>query len=175
MDCTLFFSEILEYSRKFYRKFMFGSFFCRSYPPSINRTHVCLIPKNPNASSLRDFRSISLCNTTYKIITKIIASRLKPILNNIIRPYQSRFLQNRQTSNNVIFVQELVSYIAKKKKGKTGHMLLKIDLEKAFNRFEWSFIFWTLHYFANHPKLINLIMSCQRNCYPCKWKDSPII
>lgn len=45
-------------------------------PEEINRTHLCLIPKNNNASNIKDFRPISLCNTTCKIITKIIARRL---------------------------------------------------------------------------------------------------
>lgn len=99
-------------------------------PLNINRTHVCLIPKKPNTLSLKDFRPISLCNTTYKIITKIIALRLKSLLNDIIGPYQSSFLQNRQISDNAIVAQELVSFLGKTKKEKTGHILLKSISQK---------------------------------------------
>lgn len=100
-------------------------------PKELNRTYICLIPKNRNASTLKEYRLISLCNTTYKIITKIITSRLCPIMERFIEPYQSSSLANRQTSDNAIIVQEVVSYL-QNRKGKKAHMLLKLDLEKAF-------------------------------------------
>lgn len=45
-------------------------------------------------------------------------------------------------------------------KGKKGNLLLKIDLEKAFDKIEWSFIWNTLHYFNSPQNIINRIMSC---------------
>lgn len=64
-------------------------------PDQINETHICLIPKKKEAKELRDFRPISLCNTTYKIITKILISSLKNMINQIIGPCQVSFLENR--------------------------------------------------------------------------------
>ena len=49
-------------------------------PASFNSTFIALIPKSDNATSLNDFRPISLCNCVYKIISKVIALRLKTIL-----------------------------------------------------------------------------------------------
>ena len=49
-------------------------------PTSFNSTFIALIPKSDNALSLNDFRPISLCNCVYKIISKVIAIRLKAIL-----------------------------------------------------------------------------------------------
>ena len=51
---------------------------------ALNSTFLALIPKKQNPSSFEEFRPISCCNEVYKIITKIIAQRLKPILSNII-------------------------------------------------------------------------------------------
>lgn len=47
---------------------------------AINSTFLVLIPKNKGGVSFEDFRPISLCNTIYKIVSKIIAERLKGIL-----------------------------------------------------------------------------------------------
>ena len=51
---------------------------------SINHTFITLIPKVNNLESMTEFRPISLCNVIYKILSKVIANRLKPILNSII-------------------------------------------------------------------------------------------
>lgn len=54
--------------------------------PAINTTYICLIPKHKHAATISQYRAISLCNTIYRIITKIIVNRLKPILEHIIHP-----------------------------------------------------------------------------------------
>jgi hypothetical protein len=58
----------------------------------LNFTYLALIPKNNNPSCVSDFRSISLCNVLYKIISKVLVIRLKVILLDIISPTQSAFI-----------------------------------------------------------------------------------
>ncbi|KAK3218500.1 hypothetical protein Dsin_012470, partial [Dipteronia sinensis] len=57
----------------------------------VNAIILALVHKVPNPSKMKDFRSISCCNTLYKIIAKIIANRIKPCLPDIISPSQSGF------------------------------------------------------------------------------------
>jgi len=63
---------------------------------AINSTFIALIPKSDNPLTLNDVRPISLCNYKYKIISKIIANRLHPILSAHISSEQFAFLQDRQ-------------------------------------------------------------------------------
>ncbi|KAH0639748.1 hypothetical protein KY285_036334 [Solanum tuberosum] len=70
----------------------------------INSTHLCLIYKCKNATSLKNFCPISLCNTSYKIITKTISRRLRPFMNKLIDPCQTSFLKNRQVVDNTIII-----------------------------------------------------------------------
>ena len=64
-------------------------------PASFNSTFIALIPKSDNATSLNDFRPISLCNCVYKIISKVIALRLKTILSAHVSAEQFGFLEGR--------------------------------------------------------------------------------
>lgn len=124
---------------------------------SINATHNYLIPKYSDAQSLKNYRPMSLCNTSYKIITKMISTLLRPIMEKIIGPCQTSFLKNRQAIDNAIIVQEIISKFRKTKE-KIGNSIMKIDLEKAFDKLEWSFIRNTLIYFNFCSRIINLIM-----------------
>ena len=58
-------------------------------PPQLNRMHIALIPKVNNPKCVTDFIPISLCNVLYKLISKVLADRLKKILPDIISPTQS--------------------------------------------------------------------------------------
>ena len=58
-----------------------------------NSTFLSLIPKEVNPSSFDMFRPISLCNASYKIIAKLLANRLKPMLGKLISPLQGDLLK----------------------------------------------------------------------------------
>lgn len=113
------------------------------------KTLIYLIPKNKDTSSLKNFRPIGLCNTSYKLVTKIIINRNKPFLRSIIGYTQTNFLIGRRTLDNATIMQEFITYFGKIKGKKVG-MMLKINLEKAFDRPEWFFIRETLTIFNFH-------------------------
>lgn len=112
----------------------------------LNDTLITLIPKCQSPKSLNNYRPISLCNTVYKVVSKIIVGRIKPLISKIISPIQTAFVPDRKGIDNVVIAQELF-YALDRKKGKQGYMAIKVDLEKAYDRMEWSFIHKVLQAF----------------------------
>ncbi|XP_056692237.1 uncharacterized protein [Spinacia oleracea] len=125
----------------------------------INYSYIALIPKIYAPSFITEFQPIGLCNTIYKIITKIISSRLKLVLGRIVSPLQSSFIKGRGVEDNVILVKEMAHHFHKAKK-RNKIMALKLDISKAYDSLEWDFIRDTLIYFDFPNKIIHLIMSC---------------
>ena len=128
-------------------------------PEELNRTHITLIPKIPGPETLNNYRPISLCNTVYKIVSKILVAWLRPLLGKLISPCQSAFIPGRKGMDNAIIVQELINTISRKK-GRHGFMAVKIDLEKAYDKLEWGFIREMLIRINLPQNIIKLIMSC---------------
>ena len=52
----------------------------------VNHSIIALVPKSANVSSPSDYRPISCCNVIYKVIAKILASRLAHALKDIVSP-----------------------------------------------------------------------------------------
>ena len=92
---------------------------------SMNNTFIALIPKKQKCEAFEDYRPISCCNMIYKIIAKIIAQSIKPILSKVITEEQFGFLQNRQILDAVSIAQEVIHSI---KKEKQTAFALKLDL-----------------------------------------------
>lgn len=96
-------------------------------------TLIVPIPKVDALSCFKEFWPISLCNVLFKLISKVMVSRIRPHLDKLIGPLQSSFLPRRGPVDNAIVAQELVHFMHKKKKGKKGFLLFKIDFEKAYD------------------------------------------
>jgi len=101
-------------------------------PSSFLTAHMILIPKEPNPDLINKFRPITLLNVTYKVLTKLIVNRLRPLLNDLVGPFQTSFIPSRSTSDNIILTQEAVNTMSKMR-GSKGAMVLKRDLHKAFD------------------------------------------
>ncbi|MCI62951.1 RNA-directed DNA polymerase (Reverse transcriptase), partial [Trifolium medium] len=67
---------------------------------------------------MKDWRSIALCNVLYKVVAKVLANRLKGVLNKCISENQSVFVPGRSILDNVMAAIELVHYMKAKTRGK---------------------------------------------------------
>ena len=68
------------------------------------RTHITFIPKIPESETLNNYRPISLCNTVYKIVSKILVARLRPLLGKLISPLQFASIPSRRGTDNAIIM-----------------------------------------------------------------------
>ncbi|KAL5552649.1 hypothetical protein UlMin_040050 [Ulmus minor] len=101
--------------------------------PYINSSNIVLIPKSKNPTKVSHFRPIAVCNVIYKVISNLLADRVKPLLCQLIYPTQNAFVPGRFIHDNSVLIQEVI-YSMKQKKGYQGWMGLKIDLQKAYDR-----------------------------------------
>jgi len=80
---------------------------------------------------------MALCNVLYKIISKLMADRLKSVLPSIIYQEQIGYVEGRQITDSIILTEELLhSLKAKRSPG----MLIQLDLSKAFDRISWQYM-----------------------------------
>ncbi|CAA7028193.1 unnamed protein product [Microthlaspi erraticum] len=114
-----------------------------SLPPGTNDAIVLLIAKVLKPEKITQFRPISLCTVLFKTITKAMVMRLKRIMLKLIGPAQASFIPGRLSIDNIVLVQEAV-HSMRRKKGRKGWMLLKLNLEKASDRICWYFLEDTL-------------------------------
>jgi hypothetical protein len=97
----------------------------------LNMTNIALIPKVKNPSCVTDFRSISLYNVPYKLISKVLANKLKKILASIISPVRSAFILDILIIDNVLVTYETLHTMHTRMRGKKGFIAVKLDMSKA--------------------------------------------
>ena len=114
---------------------------------------IKLIPKKPNPTTVHDWRPISLLNTDYKILSTIISSRLKPILNSIISLEQQCGLPNRQIFINYLNILSAINYT----NDFNQPSKLQIDFYKTFDSISHEFILATASKLGIPDTLLNWI------------------
>ena len=129
-------------------------------PPGLNETFICLIPKDKSPQKITEFHPISLCNVSYKIISKVLANWLKKILADVINESQSAFVPGRQIMDNVLVAFETMHYINGRRKGKKALMALKLDMSKAYDRVEWRYLEVIMQKLGFSERWIALVLMC---------------
>ncbi|XP_074299929.1 uncharacterized protein LOC141631111 [Silene latifolia] len=128
-------------------------------PDEMNYTHIVLIPKKKAPDKIRDFRPISLCNVIYKLVSKVLANRVKKFLADVVSVNQSAFTPGRLISDNVLIAFELFHHM-KNSKSKDGHMAIKLDMAKAYDRVEWDFLDRVLRVMGFDGCWVDRVMGC---------------
>ena len=92
-----------------------------------------------------DFRPISLCNTIYKIFSKILANHIKRFLPKLISKEQTGFVPGRSILDGISIIQETIHSAIKNKE---ACMFLKLNIHKAYDKVDWRFLCKTLEAFG---------------------------
>ncbi|XP_077232161.1 uncharacterized protein LOC143866893 [Tasmannia lanceolata] len=122
--------------------------------PTLNTSFISLIPKCNNASTPDQYRPISLCNHVYKVITKLMANRMREVMHRIINPSQSAFIKGRLIQENVLLTHDICHKFHRKSNVKS--MCVKIDLKKAYDN-------------VCHRSLVQFLRKLRFPDIWCKW------
>ena len=129
-------------------------------PQGLNETYICLIPKVKCPLKITEFGPISLCNIIYKIISMVLANRLKKILPEVINEEQSVFVLGRQITDNVLIAFETMHHINQKRVRKEGLMAIKLDMSKVYDRVEWAYLESIMRKLGFQERWVSLSMMC---------------
>ena len=111
--------DVFDY---FHRHFVFER--------SKNGSFLTLIPKKCNAVNIKDFCPINLVGNVYKLLSKVLANRLRAILDNLISKTQNSFVGGRQILDLVLIANECMD--SRLKSWLLG-VVCKLDIEKAYD------------------------------------------
>ena len=124
-------------------------------PKGRNASFIALVPKVSDPLSLDQFRPISLVEIFYKIITKVLAVRMKEVLSLVIDENQYAFLSNKGMLDSVLMANEVVEEV---RRNQRSALCFKVDYEKAYDSVRWNFLLdMLLHRLAFHSKWIRWV------------------
>ncbi|KAK3230652.1 hypothetical protein Dsin_002533 [Dipteronia sinensis] len=123
--------------REDFLKFLNEFFKDGSIVKELNNTFIALIPKVSKPTTLKEFRPISLVGSMYKILAKILANRIKKVMNSVIGENQMAFIQNRQLVDSYVIAEEIIHNWRKEME---GGLIVKIDFEKAYDSVDFQFL-----------------------------------
>ena len=115
---------------------------------SLNRVYLVLLPKTTGANQIDDFRPISVSNSIYLIIAKVLANRLRGLLETLISPLQSAFIPGRVMTDSIILAQEIV---ADWRQSVTARFMWKVNFVKAYDSLDRNFL-WNVLRRRRFPK-----------------------
>jgi hypothetical protein len=129
-------------------------------PDGVNETTIVLIPKVDEPETMAQFRPISLCNVVYKVVSKCLVNRLRPLLDDIISEAQSVFVPGRLITDNAMLAFECIHYIQQEKDPEKSFCAYKLDLSKAYDRVDWVFLEQMMLKLGFDHRWVHWIMRC---------------
>uniref|UniRef100_A0A2N9F4W2 Reverse transcriptase domain-containing protein n=1 Tax=Fagus sylvatica TaxID=28930 RepID=A0A2N9F4W2_FAGSY len=127
------------------------------FEKSLNTTFLSLIPKKVDATNIRDFRPISLIGSVYKLLSKVLANRLRLVLDGIISESQNSFVGGRQILDSVLIANECLD---SRIKSHVPGLICKLDIEKAYDHVNWDCLFFLLARMGFGNKWISWVRAC---------------
>ena len=126
----------------------------------VNKTNIVLLPTVKDPRSITQFCPISLCNVLFKILSKTMANRLKKYLPCLILEQQSAFILKQLITDNALVAFEVFHYVKRKTSVRRGIAAIKLDMSKAYDRVEWSFLCGILEKMGFNQEWVNRVHRC---------------
>lgn len=123
-----------------------------------NCTSITLIPKVESPSYVKEYRPIACCTVLYKIISKILTGRLAQVIGEVVDEAQAGFIPGKFIADNILLATELMK--GYNHKYISPRCLVKVDLKKAYDSVEWSFIQTMLEELSFPQVFVKWVMEC---------------
>ena len=138
----------------------------KELPISVRKSVITLIHKKDDKSDIANYRPISLTNTDYRIVARILSARLQNVISDIVGPNQVAYIKGRFIGTNIRLVQDIFDLY---NKHNYPGLLLFADFKKAFDNVEWDFPFSVLKKFNFGNKLsgVDKLLYTKALCF-CK-------
>jgi hypothetical protein len=120
----------------------------------INQTYMILLHKKRDAIEIKDFRSISLIHSLGKLMAKVLSSRLEPMMQSLVVPNQSTFIKGCAIDNNFLVMHSTTKLLHAHRQ---SMVLLMVDIAKAFDTVNWSFLLELLNHMGFSRQWINWV------------------
>lgn len=121
-----------------------------------NEANIVLLPKKQEPENISDYGPISLINSLMKIITKLLATRLAPHMNELVSQAQNTFIKKQCIHDNFLYVQRVIQFLHKRKR---PALFIKLDISKAFDSKGWQYLLEVLTALGFSTKWRNWISS----------------
>ena len=141
-------NEVLGFFEEFHEQSRFVK--------NLNAIFLVLIPKK-QMEEFKDLRPISLVRGLYKILTKVLANRIKRVMDKVISKSQSAFIEGRQILDAMLITNEIVDSTLKMKK---CGLVCKLDIEKAYDSISWEFLYQVMGRMGFSSRLMSWIKWC---------------
>ena len=141
--------DVMDVFEYFHRHFVFEQF--------MNASFLTLIPKKCNAVNIKDFRPISLVGSVYKLLSKVLANRLRAVLDNLISETQNSFVGGRQILDSMLIANKCLD---SRLKSQLPGVVCKLDIEKAYDHVNWEALFYLLDRMGFGRKWKKWIKAC---------------
>lgn len=127
---------------------------------SLNSTLKVLIPKKFKPTFVNEFWPINLYNVVYKLVSKLLTSRMKPYMHSIISNNQSTFISRRLITDNVMIAHEILHTMKQNTNGRFVTMEIKLDMLKAYDRVECPYLEEAMKALGFNDHWQKLVMAC---------------
>ena len=141
--------DVMDVFEYFHQHFVFEQ--------SMNASFLTLIPKKCNAVNIKDFRPISLVESVYKLLSKVLANRLRAVLDNLISETQNSFVGGRQILDSMLIANKCLD---SRLKSQLPGVVCKLDIEKAYDHVNWEALFYLLDRMGFGQKWKKWIKAC---------------
>ena len=150
-----------KFIKKYWELFRYPLFNCANHmfeigtmPDSFKTAKIKLIPKKGDCGKLKNWRPISLLDNFYKIISRLVTTRIRKVIDKLTPIGQKAYSKKRQCQEVVV---NILDEIAKCKKLNKKAALVSLDIKKAFDSLSHKFVVDVLRFFNFGEQITNWI------------------